>query len=260
MMRRPLTTLVLVSVCGLIALAAVAALGAGLVRDGRRDAAAPTAKAGSRVWPLTLSPAPDDLALAQVSFHVAHRGRLPKGSVRVAVSGPFGADYLAVATPGFATPGAMRALVLVVDRPSPLLDPASVRLRVDAWRSLGVPGVRTLENPFAQANAASRPALCDLPLHGSALAASELTVLTSRGSPLAGFNAAGALAQAYDLACGLPHASAFEQAVEHPSSSSPTPLPPGSPTPAPPAPSPGPPVGKLPGEGCVPKPGYACPG
>jgi hypothetical protein len=255
-MRRPFTTLALAGACGLIALAAVAALGAGLVRGGRSDPGAGAAQAGSRTWPLTLSPAPDDLALAQVSFHAPGRERLPKGSLRLAVSGPFGADYLAAATPRLATPGAARVLVLLVNRPSALLDPASVHLRLLAWRSLGAPAARTLEDPLARAGSAATPALCDLPVHGSPLAGSELRVLSSRGGALAGFDAAGAIAQAYDLACGLPYEAAFRQAVEPPASTSPSPPAP----PVTPAPSPPPPVGKLPGEGCVPRPGYACPG
>jgi hypothetical protein len=254
-MRRPFTTLALAGACGLIALAAVAALGAGLVRSGGSDPGAAAVQAGSRTWPLTLSPAPDDLALAQVSFHAPGRGRLPKGSVRLAVSGPFGADYLAAATPRFVTPGAARALVLLVNRPSALLDPASVHLRLTAWRSLGAPAARTLEDPLARAGSAATPALCDLPVHGSPLAGSELRVLSSRGAALAGFDAGAAIAQAYDLACGLPYAAAFKQAVERAASAPPSPpAPPVSPAPPPP------PVGKLPGEGCVPRPGYACPG
>ncbi len=254
-MRRPFTTLALAGACGLIALAAVAALGAGLIRSGGSDPGAGAVQAGSRTWPLTLSPAPDDLALAQVSFHAPGRGRLPKGSVRLAVSGPFGADYLAAATPRFVTPGAARALVLLVNRPSALLDPASVHLRLTAWRSLDAPAARTLEDPLARAGSAATPALCDLPVHGSPLAGSELRVLSSRGAALAGFDAGAAIAQAYDLACGLPYAAAFRQAVEQ---SAPTPPSPPAP-PVSPAPPP-PPVGKLPGEGCVPRPGYACPG
>ncbi len=264
MMRRPLTTLVLAGACGLIALAAVAALGAGLVRGGGSHAGRAAVQPGSRTWPLTLSPAPDDLALAQVSFPARGRGRPPKGSLRLAVSGPFGADYLAAATPRLATPGAARALVLLVNRPSALEDPASVHLRFAAWRSLGAPAMHTFEDPFARAGSVATPALCDLPVHGSPLAGSELRVLSSRGTALAGFGAVGAIAQAYDLACGLPYAGAFKQAVEGPSSvSSPPPAPAPSPAPSPPVsptPSPAPPVGKLPGEGCKPEPGYYCPG
>lgn len=263
-MRRPFTTLVLAGACGLIALAAVAALGAGLVRSGGSRPSGAARSAGARTWPLTLSPAPDDLALAQVSFHARGLERLPKGSLHVAVSGPFGADYLAVATPRFATDGAARALVLLVNRPSPLLDPVSVHLRLAAERSLGVPTVHRLEDPLARSATSAPPVLCDLPVHGSPLAGSELRVLSSRGAAVTGFDAAAAIAQAYDLACGLPYAAPFRQAVEQSASTPPsTPAPAPPVTPSPPvstAPSPPPPVGKLPGEGCIPRPGYACPG
>jgi len=250
-MRRPLTTLMLVATCGLLAVAAVGALGAELIGSASRAHVG----AGTRTSPFTLSPAPDDLALAQVSFHRSGRGSPSAGSLHVAVSGPFGSDYLAAAVPRFTTPGATRALVLVVNRPSALLDPASVRLRIESPRSLGMPTVRKLENPFAPADfgpLAPRPALCDLPLHGFALHGAELRALVSRGAALAGFAAASAVAEAYDVACRLPYAPSFAQAVEQASSGSP------GPQPVPPAPEP--PVGKLPGEGCKPAPGYACPG
>jgi hypothetical protein len=257
-MRRPATTLMLAT-GGLLAVAAVAALAAELVASAGAPVArgAPGARwtrppargvdagTGARTWPLALSPAPDDLALAQVSFRRSGRGRLPVGSLGVAVSGPFGSDYMAAAVPSFATPGAVHVLVLVVNRPSALLDPAVARLRVDAPDSLGAATARTLENPFARAKSAPRPALCDLPVRRTGLNGDELAPLSSRGSSLAGFDAAGAVAQGYDVACGLPHASAFEHAVARSS---------------PAAPSPAPPVGKLPGEGCKPAPGYACPG
>jgi hypothetical protein len=246
-----MTTLTLVTVCGLLALVAVAALGATLVKSSKHAHAE-----GERGWPVTLSPAPDDLSLAQVEFHLGGRGRVPRSSFGVAAGGPFGSDYMAAAIPRVATRGAVDVLVIVVNRPSPLLDPASVRVRVSARRSLGVPALRTLENPFARLASAPRPALCDLPLHaGMALTIGELSVLHSQGVPPAGFDAASAVAQAYDVACGLPYESAFKRAVLSAGAPSPTP----QPTPTTPE-SPTGPVGKLPGEGCKPTPGYACPG
>lgn len=238
-MRRPFTMLTVVTVGGLVALAAVAALGASLMR-----ASAST----TRTVALTLAPAPNDLALTQVSFHPAHSERLSPASLRVAVSGPFGDDYLAMAAVRAPTPGVLRALVLVVNRPSPLMEPAAVSLKLVARRSLGAASIHTLENPLASASttaaragAAAKAAPCDLPLHGVALTAGELRTLSSRGSPLPGFTAAGAVAQAYDLACALPYDATFKRAIEGVASSPP-------------------PVGKLPGEGCKPAPGYACPG
>jgi hypothetical protein len=150
-------------------------------------------------------------------------------------------------------------LVLLVNRASPLLDPVSVRLRLTARGALGSPLVRRLADPFSRPAGARRPALCNLALHGSVLSASTVRPLHSRGQALAGFDAASALAQAYDVVCALPYMSSFEQAVEQPSPAPPSPVSP-APSPVPPAPSPAPPVGRLPGEGCVPAAHYACPG
>lgn len=203
---------------------------------GRAAAAAPA----TRSWRVTLAPAPDDLALAQVSFaHASGGARLSARSLRVAVTGPFGDDYMAMAASRVPATGVQRALVLLVNRPSPLLDPVSVHLTLSALWSLGEPVIRTLADAFARRSAV-RPELCDLPLHGLALGGSQLDALGSRGAPLAGFSAAGAVAQAYDVTCGLPYSSAFARAVE-------------------PSPAPAPPVGKVPGEGCEPTPGRACP-
>ncbi len=243
-MRRPLTTLTLVTVCGLLALAAVTAVGLALVRGA--GARAHRADAGAtRSLRLALSAAPDDLTLAEVSFHASGSHPLSKRSLQVAVLGPFGDDYLAAAAPRSQPAGVRRALVLLVNRPSPLLDPVTVHLRVTAQRSLGAATDRELANPFARAASAPKPALCDLDTSGSPLSGAQLSALASHGTALAGFGPAGAVAEAYDAVCALPYASAFGQAVEQGSQ---------------PAPSPGPPVGKLPGEGCVPTPGYACPG
>ena len=137
-------------------------------------------------------------------------------------------------------------LVLLVNRPSPLLDPVSVHVRLAVSRSLGEPSLRAFANPLVRGTGARAALLCDLPLHGSALKASEVRPLRSRGQGLSGFDAAEVVAQAYDVVCDLPHASAFEQAVEDAGSASPSPTETPSPTQPPPA-SPAPPVGKLPG-------------
>ncbi|HLM84707.1 MAG TPA: hypothetical protein VK272_00810 [Solirubrobacteraceae bacterium] len=250
-----MATLTLFAICAAFALLAAGALAIEIVTGaGARAGHVAVAKRSSFV---TLSPAPNDLALAQISFRDSGPQRLSARSLQVAVSGPFGDDYLAAAAaPRSSTPGVLRALVLLVNRPSPLLDPVSVRLRLTAQRSLGAPAVRTLVDPFARPSSGKPPALCDLRTHGHALSGSQLGLVYSRGTPLSGFDAASAVAQAYDAACGLPYASAFKQAVEQSSSGTGTPTPP-APQPQPPAPEP--PVGKLPGEGCKPAPGYACP-
>jgi hypothetical protein len=260
MMRRRLASLASVGACGVLALGIAHASGRPSGRAA--DTARVTGLSVERRWSLTLSPAPNDLALAQIKLEGSARELISSRSLNVAVSGPFGDDYMAVATPSFRTAGGPRALVLIVNRPSVLLDPVHVQLRLTARRELGAPSTRVLANPFMRPASAPRPSLCDLPVHNSALTAAELRPLHSRGGALTGFSTASAVAQAYDAVCGLPFASSFEQAVEHSQAPSPTPpeVPaPEAPSPTPPAPSPGPPVGRLPGEGCEPRPGYACP-
>ncbi len=257
MMRRPLTTLTLVATCGLLTVGAIALVSG--QSAGGETARVREAGEVMRTSRLGMSAAPGDLALAQISFANAHGTRLERRSLQVVVSGPFGADYLAIAVPHAATKRGPAALVLLVNRPSPLLDPVTVALRISAQRSLGAPSVRRLANPFARHAVAPASSLCDLQRHG-ALTASSLSVLSTRGRALAGFGAASAVAQAYDAACGLPYASSFKQAVERsgaPGQEAPTPA---EPVPPAPTPTPGPPVGKIPGEGCRPTAGRACPG
>jgi hypothetical protein len=254
MMRRPLTTLTLLVTCGVLALGAglVAAIEASAGAAAKRSAAASI----GRSWSVAMSAAANDLTLAEANFHQPKRGqRISGSSLQVRVGDPFGDDYLAAAALRLPTPGALRMLILLVNRPSPLEDPVSVSVRLTAPRALGAPLVLKSADPLSRAADARTPALCNLPLRGGVLGASEVRLLRSRGQALAGFDAASALAQAYGLVCGLPYASSFEQALGG-SPVSPSPAPPES---TPPVPSPTPPVGKLPGEGCVPTPGYACP-
>ncbi len=257
MMRRPLTTLTLLAVCVLLALAGIAVVAGTSV--GGTSASRAAAAAATRSWRLNLSPDPDDLALAQISFRKAARRPLSARALQLVVSGPFGDDYAAIAALRAVGSRGPTALVLLVDRPSPLMDPVTVHLRVTARSSLGAATVLTLTDPFTRRAAAPRAALCDLRRKGAALTGSELSGLGAHGAPLAGFSAVSAVAQAYDVAWGRPYASSFRQAIEP---SSPAPVSPAPPQPAPPSPvepSPGPPVGKLPGEGCQPSPGRACP-
>lgn len=229
--------------------------------------------ASSSAWrslALSASPAPSDLELMQVSFRGSNgRRQISRAALTLAVSGAFGADYVTLATPSFKRSRSPRALVLVVNRPSALLDPTTVRLRLRALRVLGTPVLKRIVDPLTHPRTGLTPALCDLPLHGAAaLGASSLRALASRGAALRGFGSAAAVAQAYDLVCGLPHLSAFEQAVRQGACSStgtlccpPTAIcatPPETtptPTPTPPVPAPSPP-GCAP---CNPRPGYACP-
>ncbi len=257
MMRRSLTTLILVVTLGLMMLGA--ALAIALTARTPAGASHVDAGTGTRSWHVTMSAAPDDFALAELSFDRAARAqRLTSATLQATVDGPFGDDYLLAAAPRLANAGPPRLLVLLVNRPSPLLDPVSVHVRMIASRSLGQPSVRAFANPLARGTGVRVPLLCNLAPHGSRLGASEVRPLHSRGHALEGFAAAEALAQAYDLVCGLGDASSFAQAVEHASSDSSAPST-ETPPPAGPPSTPEPPAGKLPGEGCVPAPGYACP-
>jgi hypothetical protein len=250
-MRRHLTTLIALAASGLLATGAVGAFPAG-GQEGNIAAAATAA----RIWPLTLSAAPGDLALALVAFPEAGRQpRLSSGLLRVAVSGPFGDDYMAAAAlPRTLERDGPAALVLLVNRASALDDPVDVDLRLLVERSLGTPLMRTLANPFAR-TAGARPRLCDLDLRGRALSGLQLGALSARGAALTGFALTEAVAQAYDAACGLPVAATFARAVRSGAGGLPAPSP--GPTPAPPTPEP--PIGKLPGEGCEPSAQHACP-
>ncbi len=242
MMRRPLTKLALLAMCGPLALMAGCAAGATGTKTASVAASRDPIAPATRTWTFTLSPAPDDLSLAQIAFRGSARGaRVTSSSLLLAVAGPFGDDYLAAAA--VRLPGRPRALVLLVNRPSPLLDPVAVRVRVTARATLGTPTVSRLADPFTRAATAPRPSLCDLPLPGGALGVAQLSTLHTRGEPLAAFAGASAVTQAYDAVCSLPFDSSFEQDVTHAA-----------------ARTPAPPVGKLPGEGCVPAPGYVCPG
>jgi hypothetical protein len=249
MMRGPLSTMAPVVIGGSLALAAAVAIAITLSTSAGAHANRAGAASTRRTWRVAMSAAPDDLALAQVSFPSAARGqRISQRSLQVAVGEPFGDDYLAAAALRLSSARVPRMLVLLVNRPSPLADPVSVHVRLLALSALGAASARGLADPLTRAAGAREPDLCDLPLNGSALSASELLALHTRGQALAGFDATEAVAQAYDVSCGLAHSSSFEQAVEQSGSSS-----------TPPVPSPSPPVGKLPGEGCEPRPGYACP-
>jgi hypothetical protein len=244
MMRRLLTVLCVVGACATLASVAAAAassFGVGAAR----------ARTGTAIhsWPLTLSADPNDLTLAQVSFRVRPAGPLSARSLRLAVAAPFGEDYLAAAAPRPAiSAGVERVLVLLVNRPTSLLDPVFVHVRLSARQSLGRPVVRKLADPLTRASGSSAPALCDLRLHGAALTAGQLAAIASHGAPLAGFDAAETVAQAYDLTCALPYASAFAHAIDPQSGEPPTPTPVPSPNPEPPHCTP-----------CDPRPGYACP-
>jgi len=211
-------------------------------------AAAPTPRldgAAARNTPVSVSPAPDDLALIELRFRGAGHRQLNDHTLRLGVGGPFGDDYLAGAVALAGSRGGARLLVLIVNRPSPLEDPASVRLLVRSRRTLGVPQVERLSDPFSDPRLGGT-AICSLRLSGR-LAAGALRALQTRGRALSGFTPAEAVADAYDVACGLPYGSAFKELVTA-SPSAPSPPAPSPPTPRPPGCTP-----------CPPEPGIACP-
>ncbi len=182
---------------------------------------------------LTVSPAPGEVSLAQIAFPHAGSVHLSGAALEVTPPSVFGFDYLAVAVvrPGL---GGARALVLIANRPSPLLDPSHIALGVRARGALGAPALRSAENILAPRSASSgKPGLCNLALHGAPLTARELLPLGGRGPGLKGLGGAEALAQAYDIACGLPTSESLRTAISQPVSGGCTP--------------------------CDPRPGYACP-
>jgi hypothetical protein len=240
----------------------------------RAAGAGPSGRAAGSPAPrtaaLTLAPARSDLALAELRFpHSAGRA-LTSRALRLAVRSRFGSDYLTFAASRHPGRAGARALVLLVNRPSALPDPAQVRVRIAWSRALGAVVVRRMANVLARGMAQPRAALCDLPLHGLPLAPADLRPLGARGTALTGFDAAAAIAAAYDAGCGLAYPSAFRQAVQGPGGTGcgggatqqgtlccpPNAMcaPPPSPEPVPPAPRP--PPGCPP---CNPRPGYACP-
>jgi hypothetical protein len=272
-MRRAVTptllALALVAGLAVIASAGAAITGGASIRSsasaqaGTSKRAAALGRTGTtaRTWSLRLTPAPDDLALAQIRFPHAGRRAVARDLLHIEMRAPFGSDYLAVATPRAGLyGGGAQVLVLLVNRPSALEDPLSVELWLSTKGRLAAHEVRRVENPFAESAAAAAPDLCDLTMRGHALQASELTPLRSGGAALDGFSVAAAVAQAYDVACQLSYEPAFKQVVTG-TSTQPQPAPP-QPTPAPPQPQPQPPQPTPEPPHCVPcdpQPGYACP-
>src|SRR5580704_795911 len=208
MRRAAVTTLpTLALIAGLVVMAntATAATGTAFThfsaptQTGRseRPAAATGAGAKAHTWSLRLAPAPDDLALAQIRFPRAGRRAVARALLHIEIQAPFGADYLAVAAPSISlsTAGA-QVLVLLVNRPTALEDPVSVRLRLSTGGRLAEHQVRRVENPFAETPSPATRDLCDLATRGPTLQGSDLTPLRSAGAPLAEFGVAAAVAQA----------------------------------------------------------------
>lgn len=271
--RRALTSPI-AAAAGLAAVAALAAGAAPQAAPARPALARAAAAPAPRVTGFTLGPAPNDLALAEVRFPASARRTLSGANLRLLTTGRVGDDYLALVAVAHPGRGGARALVLIVNRPSALLDPARVALRLRSSRMLGPARLRSAVNVLARAPSAPRLALCALPLGGKPLAAGGLRAISAQGAPLSGFSAAWATAAAYDAACGLAYPASFKQAIAPaatpgggcgagaslqgweccPPGATCAPLPEAPPEPKP-APQPEPP--KCPP--CNPKPGYACP-
>ena len=203
-----------------------AASGAAAGQDSGGVAAAASRMAGARAmrsWPERITaPVQFDLSLARVSFGARARvarasaGRSSRPSaLRLQLRGPSGLYYVAGAVTRFSVLGRPSALVLVVNRrPRGSLAPdlARIGVTVIAAARLGAPLALQISNPFTRPTGLT-PALCDLPIRGAALTASDLRPVLSRGAPPAGFSTAAAIAQAYDAVCKRPFSASFRQAV-----------------------------------------------
>jgi hypothetical protein len=206
----------------------------------------------SRTTSVSLTaPAQFDLTLAEVRFPAGRAGR----PSRLSLSDAPGLYYVAGALVRRPPTGGPRALVLVVnERPRGSLAPDRLRigLRVRAAQNLGRPSLRRLVNPLTRPAGAAGAVFCGLTAHRRALATDALQGVLAAGRALPGFGAAAAVAEAYDLACGLPSDPAFARAVSGGCGGSlvagccppnalcavpPAPAPPTPPTPPPPPPA-----------------------
>jgi hypothetical protein len=155
------------------------------------------------------APAQFNLTLAQVRFRDA--AGVPSGLGLAQSAGHY---FVAGAVLRRPQSGGPRALILAVnERPRGSLAPDLTRLgvRVTAARKLGAPSLRQLVNPLPRAVGAPAATLCGT--HPRTLAAGDLRSLLSAGRAPAGFGAAAAIAQAYDVACARPYNAAFVAAV-----------------------------------------------
>ncbi len=220
---------------------------AGAARQADAGTAHDSKRVSERRLLLALSAAPDDLAVAEVRFEGRTRERISRASGRLGVIGPFGDDYLGAAVVEEGANAGRALLVVLVNRPSPLLDPVSVTFALTVPQGLGKHALRGASDPFTRPASGVAPAVCAL-TRRSPIAARELASLRALGAPLGSFSPAEAAAQAYDAVCGLSYSQAFRRAVTGPPPPQPAPPPAPHPIPEPPHCPP-----------CVPTPGYACP-
>jgi hypothetical protein len=173
------------------------------------------------------APVQFDVSIAQVRYAVPHGSR---PALRLALAGPTGLDYVAVALPRHQPRHAVVALVAVVNRRprgSQAPDLAHVLLSTRPSRAMRAPTVTQAANVLA-AKPASAPPACAL----GALGVSDLRFALRAGTPPPGFGARSTIAQAFDAACGRAVDAAFRTAVAPPALPAPSP----KPTPCPPCP------------------------
>jgi hypothetical protein len=173
-------------------------------------------------------PAQFDVAVAQVRYAVP---RGPRPALKLALAGPTGLDYVAVALPRHQPRRALVALVAVVNRRprgSQAPDIARILLGIEPSRAMRAPVVSEAANVLGAPPIAAPPA-CAL----GALAVGDLRFAMRAGAPPSGFAARSTIAQALAAACGRPVDPAFRTAVAPPA---PAPLPKPCPPPCPPTP------------------------
>jgi hypothetical protein len=173
-------------------------------------------------------PAQFDVAVAQVRYAVPHG---PRPALKLALAGPNGLDYVAVALPRHQPRRALVALVAVVNRRprgSQAPDVARILLGIQPSRAMRAPVVSQAANVLG-APPSSAPPACAL----GALAVGDLRFAMRAGAPPPGFGARATIAQALAAACGRPVDPAFRTAVAPPA---PAPLPKPCPPPCPPTP------------------------
>jgi hypothetical protein len=187
--------------------------------------AAPAAAQAHRVR--LSAPAQFDVAVAQVRYAVPHG---PRPSLKFAVAGPTGLDYVAVALPRHQPKRALVALVAVVNRRprgSQAPDVSQILLGTRLSRAMRSPTVTQATNVLLVAPATA-PAACGL----GALKVADLRFAMRAGAPPSGFGARSTIAQALAAACGRPVDAAFRAAIAPPAFQ----LPPPKPQPCPPCP------------------------
>src|SRR3954452_17321466 len=121
--------------------------------------AAPAAAQAHRIR--VTAPAQFDVSIAQVRYPVPHG---PRPALRLALAGPTGLDYVAVALPRHQPRHAVVALVAVVNRRprgSHATDHAQVVFSTRAWRARGAPTVAQATKVLA-ARPVAAPAACAL--------------------------------------------------------------------------------------------------